>query len=283
MIQTRRSAFRFSVLAIALFGCDKPLSQEAGDELGSSEESGTEESGAQTETTQTSTETSSNFVPDMADTGDTACDPFMQDCPAGEKCVPYASSGGTWDANKCVQVTGDAQPGDSCIWDGPSAGTDNCGEDSICWDAMDVDGVAVGVCTPFCDGSADNPICDPQTSCLIANEGAITLCITTCDPLLQDCAEGLGCYWANSDFNCVFTTDGSGEGQPCGYINDCAPGNLCAAADALPECAGSSCCAAYCDLASPDCLTAGTECVTFFEEGLAPPGYEDVGICVLPG
>jgi hypothetical protein len=27
----------------------------------------------------------------------------------------------------------------------------------------------------------------------------------------------------------------------------------------------------------------GTECVSFYAEGTAPAGYEDVGVCVLPG
>lgn len=49
---------------------------------------------------------------------------------------------------------------------------------------MDVDGVLMGVCTEFCQGTENNPICPPLTSCLIANGGSITLCLETCDPLL---------------------------------------------------------------------------------------------------
>jgi hypothetical protein len=223
------------------------------------------------------------FIPPEDDfMAESQCDPFMQDCPEGEKCVPYGSTGGNWDANKCVPVTGDGQTGDTCTWAGIVEATDDCGADSVCWDVMDVDGQLVGVCTPFCGGTADAPICDPGSSCIIANDGSVTLCLTTCDPLLQDCSDGLACFWANTDFNCIFTTQNIPTGEPCGFINDCAAGNLCTDAANLPVCNGSACCASYCDLTDPTCGVEGTECVTFFEEGMAPPGYEDIGVCILP-
>src|SRR5262245_29604034 len=56
--------------------------------------------------------TTMGFVP-MTDTmAVSECDPWAQDCPEGEKCVAYGSTGGNWDANKCVLVTGDGQQGD---------------------------------------------------------------------------------------------------------------------------------------------------------------------------
>jgi hypothetical protein len=275
-----------SLAALALCACE-PKQGPPDDAADEAETSETEESDTEIELedeeSESSADTSSGFVPDLGEDIEPSCDPFAQDCPEGEKCVPYASGVDTWDGNKCVPVTGDGQPGDTCTSGGAVAGTDNCGAESICWDVKDVEGELLGVCTPFCGGTADNPICEPLTSCVIANEGSITLCIATCDPLLQDCAEGLGCFWAVEDFNCVFTTDEIPTGEPCGYINDCSPGNLCADAATLPSCNGSACCAPYCDLSSPSCSIAETECVTFFEEGLAPPGYEDVGVCILPG
>lgn len=243
---------------------------------------------ADAETTDDGTDTGAadtsgvGFVPPDDFMAVSECDPFMQDCPEDEKCVPYASSGSNWDANKCVPVTGSGAPGDTCVAAPIAEATDDCGADSVCWDTMDIDGQDVGVCTSFCDGTADAPICEPGSSCLIANEGSITLCIGTCDPLLQDCGDGLACFWANTGFNCIFTTQEFPTGEPCGFINDCAPGNYCADAAALPVCDGSACCASFCDLTDPVCGVAGTECVTFFEEGMAPPGFEDVGLCILP-
>src|SRR5262245_45731356 len=62
--------------------------------------------------------TSQGFVP-MTDVSAVAeCDPFAQDCPEGEKCVAYGSTGGELDANKCVPITGSGMPGDPCIYGG---------------------------------------------------------------------------------------------------------------------------------------------------------------------
>ena len=75
-------------------------------------------------------------------------------------------------------------------------------------------------------------------------------------------------------------------GDPCEYLNVCDPGGWCASADVVPDCAGSiGCCAAYCDVSDPnasDTCPAGTECVMWHEEGMAPPGEEDIGVCILP-
>lgn len=231
----------------------------------------------------TTTGVTQGFVPDEDFGGVSECDPFMQDCPEGEKCVPYGSTGGNWDANKCVAVTGDGAEGDTCTYGGVVEATDDCGDGLHCWDVMDVDGMAVGVCTAFCTGTADNPSCAPGTSCLIANDGSINLCVTQCDPLLQDCGSGLACFWANGNFNCIFTTQDIPLGEPCGFINDCIAGTGCLTAEVMPNCNGSACCGSYCDLSDPTCPQAGTECSSFFEEGMAPPGYENVGVCILPG
>jgi hypothetical protein len=46
-------------------------------------------------------------VPSDYGTAPHSCDPFAQDCPAGEKCVPYDLAGNNWNANKCAAVVGD--------------------------------------------------------------------------------------------------------------------------------------------------------------------------------
>jgi hypothetical protein len=222
------------------------------------------------------------FVPLPADGGPgPTCDPWAQDCPTGEKCVAYSTTGGNWNANHCVAISGDGQLGDACTYSGTVESIDDCGADSFCWN---VDAEGVGVCTPFCEGSPDNPVCGPDQGCTIANEGSINLCLASCDPLLQDCEEGSVCFYDFSgDFVCTFAGDMILTGGACGFINDCAPGNVCLSAEALPVCDGSACCGAFCDLSDPSCGTPGTECTPFFEEGTAPPSYENVGVCIVPG
>jgi hypothetical protein len=209
------------------------------------------------------------------------CDPYLQDCPEGEKCVPYASGGGNWDANKCVPVLGDKAAGEPCTYAGLIEATDDCGPGLYCWNVVEIDGEQLGECTEFCQGTQNDPECDPGSSCLVTANGAINLCLASCDPLLQDCWPGLGCYWTHSDFNCVVTTLDVPLGEPCGFINDCVAGATCMSADAMPECAGSSCCASFCDLSSPVCPQPGTVCLDFFPEGMYP-GSSDIGVCVLP-
>jgi hypothetical protein len=230
---------------------------------------------------------SETFVPEDGDIPSiNTCDPFAQDCPEGEKCVAYASSGGTWDANRCVPVTGSGSTGDPCVYQGAASGADDCDQTNVCWNALDVDGVLVGTCYPFCTGGADNPLCDEaDTSCRVVNDGAIAVCLPNCDPLLQECTEGLGCYWSGGSqtFQCIITAGGIPTGEACGFNNDCNPGHFCADAAALETCDGSACCAVFCDLTEdPSTCVAPLECVSFFEEGQAPPTYEDLGLCILP-
>jgi hypothetical protein len=222
------------------------------------------------------------FVPEY-DEPPEPCDSFMQDCPDGEKCVPYGSTGGNWDNTKCVPVLGDQAAGEPCTYDGVAEATDNCDATTYCWDVIDVDGEAIGTCTPFCTGTPDQPECPPGSSCLTGSDFSITLCIESCDPVAQDCYPGQGCYWANNDFDCIFTTLDLPVGEPCGFINDCVAGSACIDANLLPDCAGSACCSPFCSLGGGDTQCEGlpgTSCLPFFEQ--PPPGYEQVGICISP-
>lgn len=144
-----------------------------------------------------------------------------------------------------------------------------------------------GTCVELCTGSAEDPVCNnPNTSCIISNQGVLNLCIPSCDPLLQDCPEGQGCYSVFGPFACVGDASGEGglPGDPCEFINACEPGNECLAIDLYgPSCSGfSSCCSPYCDVSDPTCTVPGHDCVAVFEEGTAPMGFEDVGVCQLP-
>src|SRR5690606_32572673 len=157
-----------------------------------------------------------------------------------------------------------------------------CDASSVCWNARDDgSGSLVGTCFPFCTGTIDNPMCDDASqSCRVVNDGVITICLPRCDPLLQECEDGLGCYWSGTSgtFQCIITAGGIPSGEPCGFNNDCNPGNFCAVASALESCNGAACCAVFCDLTEdPGPCMAPLECISFFEEGTAPPEYENLG------
>jgi hypothetical protein len=214
------------------------------------------------------------------------CDPFLQDCYDGEKCVPYASSGDSWDAFKCVLVTGDQATGEPCTYGGIVDASDDCDELSGCWNLQDVEGELVGTCHAFCMGTADDSVCPAGSTCWISGSGIPSYCIPTCDPVAQDCGPGLGCYLSGVSFQCLLGTQNIPVGEPCGFINDCAPGLTCLAAEVFPTCNGSACCATWCnhELGDAQCeTTPGTVCELFFEDGRAPPGLEHVGVCIVPG
>jgi hypothetical protein len=285
------------IAALSLLGCGPPklpadggttTSQSstvvAGSESSDSESSGSSESDSSSESTDATT--TFQFVPEYDFVGDGDCDSFAQDCPEGEKCVPYSSTGSNWDANKCVLVLGDQEPGEPCHYSDVVTATDDCDATSFCWDVIDVDGENIGTCAAFCTGTADDPECPDlpgcaDLSCLINGDSSINLCVSTCDPLAQDCGPGLACYWANNGFNCIFTTQDLPIGEECGYINDCVGGAVCTESELLPACAGAACCTAFCDLAAlvdpcPD-LLEGTICVEF-----DVPDDCAVGRCLAP-
>jgi hypothetical protein len=217
------------------------------------------------------------------------CDIWAQDCMEGEKCMPWDNAGGSsWNATRCSPLDDNpGEPGDECTVEGSGvSGIDDCALSSMCWN---VDGETnIGVCVGFCMGNEANPICpDPGTGCSITNNGVLILCLPYCDPLLQDCGETEACYPEPNGFFC--SPDASGEeggyGDPCEYLNVCDAGLFCADAATVPDCQGSTgCCSEYCDTSDPEatCMGTGQECTPFYEEGQAPPGYETVGICIIP-
>ncbi|MCX4241522.1 ribulose phosphate epimerase [Paraliomyxa miuraensis] len=233
-------------------------------------------------------ETWSNFIPqpDDLDWGD-QCGIFEQDCPEGEKCMPWANDGGnSWNATRCSPVAEDPDGlGEACVVEGSGvSGVDSCDYGLMCWD-VDPD-TNEGTCVAFCVGSEENPFCEDENStCLLSSDGVLALCLPHCDPLLQDCNDGRACYPINDEFMCAVDASGDmGEpGDPCEYINVCDGGNFCASADVVPDCMGNGCCTPFCALDDlmPPCLP-GQVCTPWYEPGLAPPGYENVGACVLP-
>jgi hypothetical protein len=240
-----------------------------------------------------------NEVSSAVDTGDDGtfivdsdlpgdwCDIWGQDCPAGQKCAPYADDGGgSWNSTKCVDVADDPKQVDEpCVAEGNGvSGIDDCDVGLFCWD---VDEQNVGRCIGLCNGTPDAPTCPDGTFCEISRSGTINLCLTACDPLADSpCLEDEVCIPNGDAFLCVLDASGE-EGQvhdPCEFANACDPGLYCISAQHAVECdqANTGCCQPFCDLTQMNtCAGEGQTCVGWFEEGVAPEGYEKLGICAI--
>ena len=154
----------------------------------------------------------------------------------------------------------------------------------MCWD---VDEMNQGTCVELCTGSEVDPICPGGFKC--AQSGALNLCLPGCDPLVADCGVDEVCIPAGDVFIC--TVDASGdEGQlfdPCEFANACDNGLLCLNPSAGVECDPNAggCCLPLCDVSDPNvvCPGVGQGCISLWEDGMAPPDYEKVGLCVITG
>ena len=112
----------------------------------------------------------------------------------------------------------------------------------------------------------------------------LILCLPICDPLLQNCDEGEGCYPTHDTFICA--PDAGGDmgalGESCEYINVCDSGLTCAAAPNVPGCVGMGCCTEFCDVTMPSggqCSGLEQECLPWFDAAEPTPGLENVGFC----
>lgn len=214
------------------------------------------------------------------------CDMFSDDCPAGEKCQVFDSRGGmSWDSTRCVPISPEPiEPDDVCTFD-VLLQVDDCAPGNLCWDPDPV--TRVGICKPHCIGSADAPSCaDEMLVCNTSKDGP-ALCLPVCDPIAQDCPVGCACYPFDEDFVCA--PDGSGDAggvlDPCEFLNACDPGLTCVGGASFPDCAGDvGCCTPYCEVGNdaPCAEIAGTSCERWFIEGMAPPGFEQLGVCTVP-
>lgn len=229
-----------------------------------------------------------DFLPRPDFGGNQQCNHFAQDCPAGEKCMPWANDGGgAWNGQRCSPLADEPRDiGQSCTVEGNNvSGLDDCVRGAMCWDVDPR--TNVGVCTEIMALGVDNPVCgDPLTIVSISANAYIALCLPMCDPLQQQCPEGQACYAFShkprrEGFACA--PDVSGRmgiaGDPCEFINTCDPGTLCLDASATPDCPASGCCVPYCSLAAPSC-PSGQTCTPWFDDDEGPPQYQDVGVCV---
>ena len=214
------------------------------------------------------------------------CNLWSQDCPAGEKCSPWANDGGSaWNAWRCVPVDPDPDGvGEPCtVHETGATGIDSCVLGAICWN-VDPE-TNVGTCVPHCIGSENDPACaDPDRICSFGGDAILTLCLATCDPLDVDaCAASDGCYPINDGFACAPDASGDEGGlfEPCKFVNLCDSGLVCSNPEKsgdLCESGVAGCCLPVCDLNAPACPSM-TACTPFYNDGQAPPLFDHIGVC----
>ena len=234
-------------------------------------------------------DTTAGFIPIPDVQNPEECSIFEQDCPAGQKCMPYSNDGGNaWNATKCVPIVPNpAGLYEPCTVKGSGvSGEDTCDKHLMCWNVSQETGM--GQCFGQCIGTPESPGCEDPTATCHWGRSALSICIPGCDPLLQDCLNADACIPQpmGDGFVCVLDASGD-EGQlfdPCEFANACDPGFLCAdpalAVECDPQAAG--CCLNFCDLTAPKCMGKEQVCLAWYEAGMEPPGLENVGVCGLP-
>lgn len=199
-----------------------------------------------------------------------SCDVWGQDCPEGEKCLPWNGGGeGPSDGcakSRCSPLAADTRaPGESCtVDDEPWSGVDDCELGAYCWD---VDPMTLeGVCVALCQGSEAEPACaDAALSCFILTSTSVTACVPACDPLVPACAPGSTCVLSAANDQppvCMPVTLGvpTGEGSECEWELGCGDGFACVEGAQVSGCDGSYCCATLCDLDAPACGEVNPAC-----------------------
>lgn len=223
-------------------------------------------------------ETDVAFIVPSIDVPPGDCNPWQEDCPDGQKCMPSAAPGSpSWDTLVCVPIVVDPAPlGAPCVvLDHPTSGLDSCKKHAMCWG---VDETLQGQCIALCSGDGDAHFCDePGQTCVMANNDILPICLPQCDPLIVDCPGGQVCIPAVGAFVCAPDASGPGGGlfSACTGGNTCDPGLVCADAELSAQCGGPSdeCCLAMCDLGQPDCPN-GQACTLWSQDSA------DIGVCV---
>ncbi|MBX7077935.1 MAG: hypothetical protein K1X88_02035 [Nannocystaceae bacterium] len=231
------------------------------------------------------------FVPGFDQGGDVDCSLWQQDCPRGQKCMPWANDGGnSWNSTRCTPIAPDPHDvGEPCTVEGSGvSGIDDCRLGAMCFD-VDPD-TLMGTCVALCTGSPNDPQCAGTCEfCTISDEGSLTVCLPTCDPLAPSCDDDEVCVAIDDGFQCAPIPNlTAGLGEPCEFPNQCTAGLQCIAADVVGGCGdGISCCSPVCDTAAGfdcDAVLPGTVCVPWYaqppSDGCVTP---TLGVCALPG
>ncbi|MCY0990488.1 hypothetical protein OV203_25325 [Nannocystis sp. ILAH1] len=220
------------------------------------------------------------------------CDPMAQDCPAGQKCVWYATPGEMRrrDHARCVDVVGDGAPFAACslpngIWLDVS---DDCGPESFCLEAFGV--TDHGFCAPYPKPGSQDCSDFPGTQYATENGSIFPhACLHfECNPQAPEtCPADLQClfypaFLYGTNFCWEVPRGELPLGADCDY-DQCGQGKLCLPAEHVPGCAEERCCSEWCDLAAPDCSDPAASCDDFPVWMEEDPSFATLGACVVPG
>lgn len=258
-----------------------------------SESTTTGESTSGSEGAEVSSEPGCGFLcpPDGGGQEALLCDPQVQDCPMGQKCVWWQVPGSTSrrDGTRCIEVTGDGAPFEPCSLPtglGEDI-TDDCGADSFCLEVyLSADH---GFCAPF---PLDDNDCSHHPGTVYATENGSIFphaCLHyECNPqVAESCPDGLGCafypaFLYGTNMCWQLPADDLPVGSACDY-GQCGAGKLCLDAPFVPGCANERCCTEWCDLSAPDCSNAAASCDDFPVWNEDDPSFATLGACVIPG
>ena len=281
--------------SMAFLACGSPVSAPVSDDApGSDDALATQGTLPGTSTTSGSVSTSTGDPEDGVPFIEPTDLPFPYECELwtgdgcdmGEKCMPWFDERGSWKGSACKPVAPDpVSPGERCsVHRSPLSGIDDCQPHSMCWH---VDRVTLeGICVALCRGSQSEPSCDGPCDYCAAATG-MPLCLSQCNPVLQDCLPGYGCYPVDDTFSCL--KHAGGPADTCAYINACSPGWFCAPARSVNGCESrTGCCAPFCDLTAREpCASsdARTECIPSYDDDVAPEDgcldHGRIGGCLL--
>jgi len=257
--------------------------------------SSTTEASTSSESSSTGDASTTVLSPDLPSEGG-LCSLILQDCPSGQKCVAWNSTGGIIpDGVKCVDEAVNADGiGEECNVIGNfGSGDDTCVKGSMCFD---IDNNGEGSCVGHCSGTPELPVCQKSEEvCVTFFDPPVPLCFVSCDPLIQNCPTGEGCYMdapniGSEGFVCMPTvlapTENGDYGDLCYNQAGCAPGFSCIWPENVPNCKFEYCCSPWCDYESDPSVCSDLdetmECVPWYEEGMEQPGLETLGICAIP-
>lgn len=185
--------------------------------------------------------------------------------------------------------------GEECI-----AGTEGCPciegscvNDLECFSNLCVDAGSTSAATtdPTTTSATTVATTPPMTSTTDETDGPLDTSVTgttdggvgqRCVPLAPDiCSPGLACVGLDEE---GFFCDVPGpvqQGYPCDE-SACEAGLWCVQENIIDCDETMSCCTAMCDIYGGSECPPGLVCEPFFPKGTEPPGYDYVGVCIMP-